>query len=118
MKSELKYFATYLPYGVKVRNEMWPNSIQVLNTINITRFISYEAHKTKLILKAISTENENCISENDLSETKCHSRLRLIAMVKTNSLYHFKFEYLVSQHYDVFGLIDAGLAIDINTIKS
>lgn len=116
MELELKHFAAYLPYKVNVRNEMWPNSIQVLNTINITRFISYEAHKTKLILKPISTKNENCISEIDLSETKCHSRLRLIAMVKTNSLYHFQFEYLVSQHFDVFNLIKSGLAIDINTL--
>lgn len=27
------------------------------------------------------------------------------------------FEYLFANHYDVFGLIDQGLAIDINTIK-
>ena len=32
-------------------------------------------------------------------------------------LYAMDFEKLLEWHFDVFGLIDAGLAIDINTLK-
>ena len=39
-------------------------------------------------------------------------RLRLINLTEVNGLYHFQFEYMVSRHFDVFGLFDKGLALN------
>ena|ERR1700743_848650 len=70
------------------------------------------------LLRPIGADFENEISEDDLAATSCNSRLRLIAMCKTNSLYHFQFEYLVSKHFDIFGLIEQELAISKIEISS
>tara|TARA_R110002124_G_scaffold281430_1_gene455747 strand:+ start:96191 stop:96622 length:432 start_codon:yes stop_codon:yes gene_type:complete len=34
-----------------------------------------------------------------------------------NKIPYYAFEFLVKNHFDVFGLIEKGLAIDLNTIK-
>lgn len=123
MKLELKHLAPYLPYGLKVIPNGSNKTCKVLGiqldpmNIEIVRYGEIRESKVgfkwfKPLLLPLSTEYENTISENDLEITHCHSRLRLIAMAKTNGLYQFQFEHLVSRHFDVFGLIPAGLALN------
>ena len=136
-KIELKHLAPYLPYGLKMT---WSDGkINVLNPeldeidyseneVNLTLvlFIINKGHNDiKPILRPLS----------DLTEEITHKgktfipAARMITHGFHNSfwyeidkfdyryLYAMDFEKLLEWHFDVFGLIDAGLAIDINTLK-
>lgn len=125
-KLELKHLAPYLPYGLKcylrgklyevvgLNMEQGSLSVDLLIGKSCLHMVSGENLMPAFL--PLTTKQESFISESDLNATKCHSRIRLIAMAKTNSLYQFQFTHLTSRHFDVFGLIEAGLAIDINTL--
>jgi len=55
-------------------------------------------------------ENEEFYLPKELKHT-------LIIDVIGGNIYQHQFEKLISWHFDVFGLIEKGLAIDINTLK-
>lgn len=121
MKTELTIteILPYLSHGLRCRTT---NSAGNIDEWEITGFKHEAVHlkgspyycditDIKPLLIPLDGNFENAISEDDLMATSCNSRLRLIVMAKTNALYHFQFDYLVSKHYDVFGLIEQGLAI-------
>lgn len=123
MKLELKHLAPYLPYSIKFTvpihkfHKGAPYENRVL-TMNESPKLCLEHGKP--ILRPLSG-----LSENELYALKLESN--------TNGIENFgdiwfggvisleDMEYILSKlfewHIDVFGLIEKGLAIDINTIK-
>lgn len=68
----------------------------------------------KLILRKLEDiTNEECEAYNYIMFT-CHSVNKLQDQMKTNAAMT---KYLLEQRFDLFGLIDAGLAIDSKTLK-
>jgi len=144
MKLELKHLAAYLPYELKVLalKQRYPNfggirtdekefTMEGLRTnyLSVVGFAGmYLYYDFKPILrpfsdltKDIEIKGKKFIPLIELGFTGCKVKSNYIE--NTNG-YKFKItgssyknvQKLIEWHFDVFGLIDAGLAIDINTI--
>jgi hypothetical protein len=134
MKLELKHLAPYLPYGLKAIDS--DGNIDIVTCIDIEEIDGYEI---KPILRPLSDLDKE-ITHNGESFVPLNKIFR-----SYYSDYGFDFcainnfeawaldedghptdetmtlnDYLLffEWHFDVFGLIDNGLAIDINTLKS
>lgn len=137
MKLELKYLAPYLPYGLGIVNS-------TLNQQHIKAFfklkgikedkiflsrlsLPQDLKKYKPILRPLSDLDNNKLDywiefANKIDEMNVDY---LIEALINKTFYakdiHFSFrvyEVLFEMHFDVFGLIPQGLAIDINTLES
>jgi hypothetical protein len=127
---ELKHIIGYLPYGLKgnyevsevVQNAKFEIRNKKLRTDNLDFFLSY----AKPILRPLS----DLTKEIEVNGTKFipleynafkHSKQDIIEF--QNNFIHYKgmkygiLERLFEWHFDVFGLIEKGEAIDINTLK-
>ena len=126
MKLELKHLAPYLPYGLK-GIETYKGSIKYLISIDLT-----------LGLKVGDLKEDYLVHFNSfkpilrpLSDLKKDAEIKIL-VEKTfetsedgwNEFYnnpldypYYAVEVLLKHHFDVFGLIPKGLAIDINTLE-
>jgi hypothetical protein len=109
-KLELKHLAAYLPYGLKIyhkgNDHEYPlvvnnNTVSLRGGVNINDVIS--DNDLKPILRP-------------LSELDVDGEINTPEYIKQCSVSYY--EHLLSNHFDIFGLIDKGLGIDINTIKN
>tara|TARA_R110000822_G_scaffold185428_1_gene324573 strand:- start:75 stop:497 length:423 start_codon:yes stop_codon:yes gene_type:complete len=140
MKLELKDLAPYLPYGLKIKtnNQIRVMSVAVLTTTenSISNIIYGVGHKPILrplsdLTKEINIDGDYFIPiyllkniryefESDLSfgfdpqsdGYTCHCSSQYLEFSEYYEINSKLFEW----HFDVFGLIEKGLAIDINTI--
>jgi hypothetical protein len=131
MKLELKHLAPYLPYGLKIQGtthgEIAELSCCTETSVNITdRGFAYgmwaDIFEIKPILRPLSdlATNDDVF---DLLYEECQG-------IDENIDYWCEFEgdmfntsisfrasqILIKNHFDVFGLIPTGLAININTL--
>jgi len=136
MKLELKHLVPYLPYGLQMANGKFVGGIITMNphsaSFKITCSDWWENisdEKYKPILRPMSdlespADGYSVILEKMVREAENHCDVYDEWMDsyfenKGNRILQAPFEIideLFKQHYDVFGLIPAGLAIDINTI--
>jgi hypothetical protein len=130
MKLELKHLAAYLPYGLKVKLNQNRNykvgSIYTMHTQLLHDF-TLRPDAFKPILRPLSDLQNRDLDlwiefGIEIDEMNTHY---LIDALVGGTFYakdiHFAFrvrEALFKMHVDVFGLIDNGLAIDINTLES
>jgi energy-converting hydrogenase A subunit M len=136
MKLELKHLAPYLPYGLDcyfTRNVKEENRIQkLISVLNIKENpcanLIHPLHQVKPILRPLSDlislinidfEDEK-FKPIDVIIRKggCHSAVALHVKIGKGTLGFKYFDLLLQWHFDVFGLIEKRLAIDINTIAS
>lgn len=112
MTLELRHLAPYLPYGL-MGYATDINISEKITVHNVTHVL-FEQEKIKLILRPLSDLNKTI----DLSPY-FHQCSDMDGGIRENifSCPYSDFETLFKHHFDIFGLIDAGLAIDINTIK-
>lgn len=131
MTLEIKHLSAYLPYGLKglfrvgdvlphlgIADEYREKELKISN---VEFFISH----CKPILTPLSDLTKEDIKEfyqvsnvdielidwNEWAEELC-------SFIKGETPYQLRqFQYLFSRHFDLFGLIPQGLAIDINTLK-
>lgn len=106
MKLELKHLAPYLPY--KVYGYTVNNRRVLLTHKNIS-------YVEKLELRPLSDLTKEDIKAMGFKLWELD--IEWIKNQGTNETPYGIIEYLLSKHYDVFGLIPAGLAIDINTLN-
>ncbi len=122
-KLELKHLAPYLPYGLKMYYDVLMGHTWVLDKTNLNAITD----KDKPILRPLSDLTKNIESNkflNSFSSNIVHKVFKLVEYENSN-LYEYilkKTPYgiigkLFEHHFDVFGLIEKGLAIDINTLK-
>jgi len=129
MKLELKHITPYLPYGLKItyKNEVTELTGLHTNEDGIIRGQSildidnddypFNSDYWKPILRPLSDLTRDYVDEN-ISPSYLNDKS--ISFIKNNSRGNFTLYqsmYLFEHHFDVFGLIEKGLAIDINTIK-
>ena len=138
MKLELKHLSAYLPYGLRVRHFEWGNweldGLDVM--LNEVKLIGEKSQdqgweligNIKPILRPLSDLNENIPFANAeyhwAALISCSSQEMDGYINDVNNgvfdyedLKYWQIERLFENHIDVFGLIESGLAIDINTIK-
>ena len=131
MKIEIEHLAPYLPYGLKGIIRLREDSglpIDDEGVVNITWFeVAYldsEYDEFKPILRPLSDLTKSELIElrfdenNDTllwSANNVESYKDFIQFYETDLTYSV-LVWAYKKHLDVFGLIEKGLAIDINTI--
>jgi hypothetical protein len=135
MKLEIKHISPYLEHGLKVIvTSPLHKEIDYLETIsylpdNLITLqengdwyfkTEYNDFNVKPILKPLSDltfEDVDVLKDKyDISEGSTMFRDKDISINPMEWIYD-DIQYLFSRHFDVFGLIEKGLAIDINTLK-
>ena len=124
MKLELKHLVPYLPYGLKIWNiDMGVDfdlTIQEEDEGIDIESILYCKSNWKLILRPLSdlTDRINPIQHHTYLDGLNHNSIEKIQdLIMKGILYLEDYNYLIEYHFDVFGLIEQGLAIDINTLN-
>ena len=126
MKLELKHLAPYLPYGLKMLSSITHevDEMQYLNTTknHVGRNDDF-ANESEEFVTCHNIGNSKPIlrplSDLELDEfnNKIFNREYIIDKETDADLGYYEWCFLFSEHFDVFGLIEAGLAIDINTLE-
>jgi len=133
MKLELKHLAAYLPYGVKL------SKIHVLNIGNgigsLSHILTTKNDQYKMILRPLSDlfKEIECNGEKLIPIERLRSEFlniyfeigilnSLVIKGKNENFIIYSSTILINEklcewHFDIFGLIDAGLSVDINTVK-
>ena len=143
-KLELKNLAPYLPYGLNILywNGLAKEHIEILQVLHYENrhVLGSEKHKpilrplsdlTKEINYGLSTyaftylfeigDCDGCVFEFEHGNIKTIKALENISKYNSyndiNYLPNAVVNMMYEHHFDVFGLIEKGLAIDINTLK-
>lgn len=135
MKLELKDLAPYLPYGLtflshKHRFKYGTKTVLIANGLSLNDdknvvieflyddelIFSNEMKTCTPILRSLSDLTEEQYAELDLNHN--FSIVRFSDLEKDPTRYPYTIvQKLIEWHFDVFGLIEKGLAIDINTLE-
>jgi hypothetical protein len=128
MKIESKHVSPYLPFGLK---GIYHESIITLslNGFSSATEIGYDIAlflkcKIKPIMRPLSDLTKEITHNGETFvpiEEYHYLRFEEIANYKSggiwlNHIYVKEYNVLIELHFDIFGLIDNGLAIDINTL--
>src|SRR5690606_13632168 len=129
MKLELKHLAPYLPYGLRLFHAEY-KAKHILD-ISIKEVI-YDSEMSAVTLTAMVNGNEYLKPLlrplSDLTKEIEHNGEKFVPSELLNfdfsDLSQLDYEYipynlatfLLEHHFDIFGLIENGLAIDINTL--
>jgi hypothetical protein len=126
MKLELKHLAAYLPYGLKYLDNK--NKIVDLKAIdNDIHFVNFgwgdakRYSEIKPILRPLSDLNKEITHSEKTFNPKFVIDMAFPSErmgLNPATWSHRVITKLQEWHFDVFGLIEKGLAIDINTLKS
>ena len=104
---ELKHLAPYLPYRLNMlSSEM---GIWELNPCSFQEDGTPRFGVSKPLLIPLSAFND---SDADREIFKTGNYYTSVYLNKTKDLPQWEFEILCKHHFDVFGLIDAGLALN------
>ena len=133
MKLELKHLAPYLPYGLRIYDETSKSSYELdcNNLLNVIKY-SLEYQDTKPILRPLTDLTKEEFINDILGSARAMNGCKITPFLQrggsidfythrkddtpTGALLISQYWKLFELHFDVFGLIDKGLAIDINTI--
>jgi hypothetical protein len=125
MELELKHLAPYLPYNLMIRGntngEIAELSCCTETSVNITTCgFQYGMWADIFDIKPILRPLYDLKKEIDLELEGlfiiCGERFKYWEDVCLESINYEQFSWFLKNHYDVFGLIEKGLAIDINTL--
>lgn len=132
-KLELKNIAPYLPYNIRLKfvskhniDKLSKEDIVYLNQIN-EGFICVNGYKTNNksylpilrpldLTKEIEHNGEKFVPLYELIKEDKAFTLDFIECYGIEELKLSVYEKLLEWHFDIFGLIEKGLAIDINTL--
>jgi hypothetical protein len=127
MKLELKHLAPYLPYGLKNKRAFYKprvidgivgNKIYFGDTVLFINQIEPILRPLSDLNKVIEHNKEDfipCIEYNYIREY-----LEELSTLDHTYIKHVKYKVIIvllELHFDIFGLIEKGLAIDINKLK-
>lgn len=135
MELELKHLVGYLPYGVKCSHARKKGNIKSIDILTIDTWFITKRDYFKPILRPLSDltkeiehNGEKFVPVNKILEIFGKSLKHLSTEYQVKALHSFELEVitkelpyryiqkLIEWHFDIYGLIPAGLAIDINTI--
>jgi len=131
-KLKLKHLAGYLPYGIEGL-DLLNRKVKVVGLKHASYFIDNENKEVygtipnlKIILRPLSDLKKPItikeITFNPIEYNAFKHDIQSIIKFQ-NGFIHYKalkygiIERLLEWHFDIYGLIEKGLAIDINTLK-
>lgn len=123
MKDQITFeeLTPFLPYGLEMLNTKSGRIIHIIGmqeSVSCIRLFTSEAEyqadiwPLKPILKSLSDISEELFEEIGFANEEDFQEC-----VKNGDILHNNWIKLVKQHFDVFGWIERGLAIDINTLN-
>ncbi|AGO48387.1 hypothetical protein Phi10:1_gp046 [Cellulophaga phage phi10:1] len=130
MKLELKDLACYLPYDLKIKTGDYIRTLSI--SITTTTEISLSNVLCDIGYKPILRPLSDLSKKKQIAEYYCSffDHLERInsstkdtqncALMLDGSIeFHYwnDYQFLLEHHFDIFGLIEKGLAIDINTLN-
>lgn len=133
MKLELKHLAPYLPYGLKIHwKTSKKTSIVMMKPSNILDVEIYTTNFKPILrpIEDLTKEIErngrkysldSIIFPKDEYSDDFTRKVAIEELKLSNAIHHITTPYsivevLLKHHFDVFGLIEQGLAININTV--
>lgn len=126
MKLQVNEIAPYLPYSVKV---LMPESNKkgckkkVIGTVSAVYddativchdTVNATPNRFKLILRPLSDLYLNLSEHNEIRD---NIRIANYTIKKADDISYSLFELFLKHHFDIFGLIDKGLAVDYSLIN-
>ena len=125
MKLELKHLAPYLPYKLHLNTKYGFITMETLNdyVINGDHEDSYSYDEVKPRLRPLSDlakeieVNVERFVPNRKVQWLFDDTCKFQEFIKEGRLSYSKMQKLFEWHFDVFSLIESGLAIDINTLN-
>jgi hypothetical protein len=136
MKLELKHLAGYLPYGLKIIENDEDVKIEMLGIYSFNDIytdagdITFEGFKPILrplsdLTKEIEVRAKKLIPVDYINENYywdyVKDNLKYLITKNDASIYEYLpfmvVQKLLEWHFDIYGLIPSGLAIDINTLN-
>lgn len=129
MKLELKHLAPYLPYKMRFVIDMYEftegNCKPEIRHFTMGNDLSMCLNYGKPILRPLSDLLKDVKVDNDVINFQKHFNEYEFEWLITsnnkrkliNSLDYFIVSKMIEYHFDIFGLINEGLAIDINTLS-
>jgi hypothetical protein len=125
MKLELKHLTPYLPYGLNIihtSNEIYSSS-NIWEMEGLVRDNIYlkenrypaDIFSVKPILRPKSDLSKYRLPT--VPDPKNSSPAVIFLDWSVEMCYYDEYVFLFENHFDVFGLISAGLAVDINTLS-
>lgn len=129
MKLELKHLAPYLPYGLNILH--WNGNakeyIEILQVLHLENrhVLGSDKHKPILrplsdLTKEIEHYGEKFVPiDNFIYKTSVEDFTEFTEQKHnlTHGLKYADIQLLLEWHFDIFGLIEKGLAVCINTLK-
>lgn len=124
MKLTIKHLAPYLPYGLMSVDYF--DGIELKRKIvpsNIVGFVDGDTkakpilHPLSDLTKEIEHNGEKFVPSDRLAINLFSKGTKeIILKGEINGIPYWVMQYLFEWHFDVFGLIEKGLAVDINTL--
>ncbi|MCW3784912.1 hypothetical protein [Plebeiibacterium sediminum] len=136
-KLQLKHLAPYLPHNIKIQSQYGYGDYDYkgrITTMGVFNIEMVNGEKWKPILRPLSDLTKEIVINgeafmplNEMNKTlQCASSIRdgrlaidvrlFSTIIISSGKYYDCIQKLFEWHFDVFGLIKSGLAIDINTI--
>jgi len=114
MKLELKHLAPYLPYNVYVGDGRTPFKLTEHNFTNVFKYLTtIYLHPLSDLTKVIEVNGEKFVP----STLGLNLPLDNLISEEILKLKYTTVQKLLEWHFDIHGLIENGLAIDINTLN-
>lgn len=123
MKLEIKHLAGYLPYGLKGIYSGRETEIEFISKDGLLTNDSFQHHlnysEFKPILRPLSdlTKDIEVNGEKFVPSIKVYGLIDIYDFSDIKELSFETAEQLLEWHFDIYGLIDSGLAIDINKLN-
>jgi len=131
MKLQLKHLSPYLPYELKLKEGVLSSisgrwgTVKYIDSVGDDYNTSIERVKPLFIplsdlTKNIEVNGRIIIPIEYISTSVSDSQRtmrRVVHNLSLDNIEYWKMERLFELHFDVFRLIDEGLAIDINSLK-
>ncbi len=139
-KLELKHLTPYLPYGLRMKvndgygilKGILQHSLDVSDpdSVDSGMYVTYDECNPLLFPlseceEILNNDDYLCIDSCQVTFCNLWNGKNTFKIYPTGAewiyasdVYENFYEFLFKYHFDVFGLIDSGVAIDINTIQS
>jgi hypothetical protein len=123
----IKHLAGYLPFGLKILNgwgDIKTLTVFYLNDENNGVFFGIKPilHPLSDLTKEIEVNGEKFVPISEL-KSQCSYEIsneidKFIIYKNYGDMPYWVIKKLLEWHFDIYGLIENGLAIDINTLKN
>lgn len=132
MKLELKHLAGYLPYRLELWHNQWKeilimdcagSNCDTLSIEDVSEYAKPILRPLSELTKEIEVNGEKFVPIERFNKIRkwegspLAMTEHIVHNVKEHNLPTWITQKLLEWHFDIYGLIEKGLAIDINTLK-